>query len=315
MSKMSNVIKVGIVQTSPVHLDLKRSLDKLISKIDESGDKGLQLLVLGETWLSGYPAWIDSCKGVALWDEPGMKKIYRRIFESGIAIPGPELTQITKRAKDYHMVICLGINEKVISGPGNGTVYNTLLIINEEGELVVHHRKLMPTFSEKLIYGIGDGKDLFGVNTIAGRVGGLICWEHWMPLARQAMHNSGELIHVALWPTAHDLHHLASRHYAFEGRCYVLAAGQLMQAREIPDEIEQPTELIENPDTFILRGGSCIFNPRGEYVTEPVYEADTTVIAEIDLDMAIEERMTLDTSGHYQRNDVFSFSVNSKRTE
>ena len=169
----------------------------------------------------------------------------------------------------------------------------------------------MPTFSEKLVYGIGDGKDLDSAQFPGGRVGGLICWEHWMPLARQTMHDAGEHVHVALWPTVHETHQMASRHYAFEGRCFVLAAGQLMRANQIPDQLKKPEGVDDNQ--YLLRGGSCIIDPKGSFVVEPIFENDTIITAEIDPAEAIRERMTLDTSGHYQRSDIFELTVNRER--
>jgi predicted amidohydrolase len=310
---MEKIVKAGIFQAMPVHLDKAASMARLKSIIIESGEQDLDVLALGETWLSGYPAWIDACKGVAIWDDPVMKKAFARMYESSIEVPGIETRELGELAGKYEMTICVGVNEKVLGRKGNGTIYNTLLIFDDQGQLAVHRRKLMPTFSEKLLYGTGDGKDLKAASSGIGRVGGLICWEHWMPLARQAMHNSGEDIHVAIWPTVHETHQMASRHYAFESRSFVLAAGQLMKAKDIPAELEIPEELNSNPEKYILRGGSCIIGPDGQFVTQPLFELEQLITAEIDLSRTIEERMTLDTSGHYQRSDVFSFDVNSKR--
>lgn len=311
---MSHTVKVGIYQAAAVHLDREATMRKLTAKIKEAGEAGIQVLVLGETWISGYPAWIDSCGGVALWDDPNMKKIYARMYNSSVEVPGPEVDEIRKLARDFQMAISIGVNEKVSSGPGNGTIFNSLLIIDDQGRLAIHRRKLMPTFSEKLLYGIGDGKDLGAAQTKYGRLGGLICWEHWMPLARQAMHNSGEHIHAAIWPTVHETHQMASRHYAFESRSFVLAAGQLMMAKDIPEGLDTPKELVDKPDSFILKGGSCIIGPNGKFITEPLFEKEDLITAEIDIDQTIGERMTLDTSGHYQRTDVFSFEVNDSRS-
>ena len=132
----------------------------------------------------------------------------------------------------------VGVSERVSAGPGRGTLYNSLLTIGPDGQLLNHHRKLVPTYTERMVWGNGDADGLQAVDTPAGRVSGLVCWEHWMPLARQALHDSGEDIHVAVWPTVHDRHQLASRQYAFEGRCFVLAAGSVMRASSLPPELE-----------------------------------------------------------------------------
>ena len=144
------------------------------------------------------------------------------------------------RARDEAVVVC-GVSERVGAGPGRGTLYNTLLTIGPDGELLNHHRKLVPTYTERMVWGNGDADGVRAVDTPSGRAGGLVCWEHWMPLARQALHDSGEDIHAALWPTVHDRHQLASRHYAFEGRCFVLAAGQLIQGSTLPKDLRAPS--------------------------------------------------------------------------
>ncbi len=186
-------------------------------------------------------------------------------------------------------------------------------VIVAEGELANHHRKLTPTYTERLVWGPGDAAGLKAVETPIGRVGGLICWEHWMPLARQALHHSGEHIHVAVWPSVKEMHQIASRHYAFEARRFVLAAGLIMSASDLPAELSIPAELAQKPDTLILRGGSAITAPDGRYVAGPVWDDETILTAEIDLTEIDQEKMTLDTSGHYFRSDVFEFSVNRRR--
>ncbi len=310
---MTKKVKVGIAQYASVHLDLQQSLQRLASIVEEASEHSLDLLVFGETWLSGYPVWLDHCPGIGFWDDAAMKTVYRKFHESSIAIPSEESRYIGSLAKKNNLTLCIGVNERVPAGPGNGTVYNALLTFGPDGELLNHHRKLVPTFTEKLLYGHGDAQGLRSVPSKVGRLSGLVCWEHWMPLSRQALHNSGEDVHVAVWPTVHEKHQIASRHYAIEGRCYVLAAGQLMQAREIPTELELPLSLKEKGDTYLLSGGSCIIGPDGEYVIDPVFEEECIVSATIDLDRVVEEQMALDTTGHYQRPDAFHFEVHGKR--
>lgn len=231
---MKKSVKVGIIQAGPVHLDLEKSMEKAVNLVEKAVQKGAELIVFGETWLCGYPAWLDHCPDVANWNNPVVKEIYARFHSQSVEVPGKETDTLCALARKHGIVICLGLNEKVNSGIGNGTVFNTLITINGNGEIANHHRKLMPTFTEKLFYGIGDGQGLKAVDTHLGRISSLICWEHWMPLSRQALHNSGEHIHVAVWPSVHDKHQLASRHYAFEGRCFVVAAGQIMRVSDFP---------------------------------------------------------------------------------
>ncbi len=310
---MPKVVKVGIGQYSSAHLNLPKSLEKLETILAEASARHVQLLVVGETWLSGYPSWLDHCTNVSQWDSKEMKEAYALFYESSLAIRSREFQQLCGQVKKHKLTLCLGLNEKVNSGPGNGTVYNSFVLIGNDGTLLNHHRKLMPTFTEKMLYGLGDGQGLKAVETGFGRVGGSICWEHWMPLNRQALHDSGEHIHIALWPKVHEMHQVVSRQYAFEGRCFVLAAGQMLKASDFPSMLTKPDYLKSNPDQLTLNGGSCIVGPDGSYLVEPVFDVEKLITSELDLNNAIKERMTLDTSGHYQRRDIFTFGVNHER--
>ena len=312
---MANIVKVGIGQFSSVHLNLSESLQKLESIVADAAQQGVKLLVVGETWLSGYPSWLDHCSNVSQWDCKEMKAAYLQFYDSSVDLKGKDFDRVCKMAKSNRVTLCIGLNEKVKSGPGNGTIYNSLVVIDQHGKLLNHHRKLMPTYTEKMLYGLGDGNGLKAVDTEVGRVGASICWEHWMPLTRQALHDSGEHIHIALWPKVHDMHQVASRQYAFEGRCFVLAAGQMLKASDFPKSLEQPNYLKSDPDQWTLNGGSCIIAPNGKYLVEPIFDKEELITCEFDLDETIKERMTLDTSGHYQRRDVFEFKVDHSRVD
>lgn len=308
---MPDPVSVAIIQESPVFLDLEASVAKAIRLAEKAARDGARVITFGETWLPGYPAWLDYCSDVALWDHGPSKDVFARLRQNSVVIGGKETKRFAQLAGDHHVTLVIGVNERVATGPGNGTLYNSLLTFSPDGRLANHHRKLVPTYTERLVWGQGDGGGLESVETPAGRVGGLICWEHWMPLARQALHNAGEHIHVAVWPTVHEMHQIASRHYAFEARCFVLASGLIMRVRDLPNEFRGNSELAANVEAFVLRGGSAIIGPDGKYVVEPVYEKETIVTAELDLDAVDREKMTLDVSGHYSRPDVFSFTVGS----
>ena len=305
-------LKVGLAQYAPVHFNKEATLQKLKSIIEDAAKQKVQLLAVGETWLSGYPAWLDYGTNISQWDAPEMKQAFIKMFESSITVPGVETNEVGKLASMHQMGIVLGINERVEEGPGNGTLYKSVLIFNEKGELAVHHRKLMPTFTEKLLYGLGNGEGLEATPVHGARVGALICWEHWMPLTRQAMHDSGEDIHVALWPNVHEMLQLSSKHYAFEGRSFVLAVGQIMKASEVPDGIALTKEF-EDPEKLLLKGGSCIIGPNGQFIVEPIFGEETLIVADIDISKVYGERMALDTSGHYSRPDVFKFKVRKSK--
>ena len=307
---MKTSINIAIVQESPVYLNLSLSLQKAEILIKEAAKEGANLIVFGETWLCGYPAWLDHCPEIALWGHEPTKQVFARMYKNGVTVPGDATQLLSELAKTWKVMLCMGINEVVEKGAGSGTIYNSFLLFDTTGELILHHRKLMPTFTEKLLYGLGDTRGLKAVSTSIGNIGGLICWEHFMPLARQVLHNDGEIIHLALWPSVHEIHQVASRHYAFEGRCFVIAAGQLMKVRDIPPELDLPPSLANEPDEWLLNGGSCIIAPDGFYDLQPQYDREGIIYHIIDdLECAWRERLTLDVTGHYQRSDIFELNV------
>ena len=309
----SDRVHAAIVQARPAYYDLNASLELALDWAQRATDEGAELVVLGETWLPGYPAWLDYCERAAQWDHAATKEVYARLAENSIAIPSAASERLGKQARDLGIVLVIGVNERVDQGPGNGSLYNSILTYDASGVLVNHHRKLMPTYTERLVWGQGDGAGLQSVATAVGRLSGLVCWEHWMPLARQALHDSGEQIHVALWPTVKEMHQVASRQYAFEGRCYVLAAGSILRASDTPPELTLPAELADAPETLVMNGGSAIIAPDGRYLAGPLWDEEGILQAELDLRAITREQMTLDVSGHYSRPDVFRFRVRRKR--
>ncbi len=309
---MTAVTRVAIVQVAPAYLDLQTSVERAVALARDAASGGASLIVFGETWLSGYPAWLDHCGEIALWNNDAAKAVFARLRRNSLVVPGPETGRLADVARELEVTLVIGAHERVDAGPGNGTLYNALLIFTPDGRLARHHRKLVPTYTERLVWGAGDAAGLEAVSTPSGRVGGLICWEHWMPLARQAMHTSGEQIHVALWPTVNEMHQLASRHYAFEGRCFVVAAGSMMRVSDLPAEFARPPQFASD-DALVLRGGSAVIGPDGVYVAGPVFDQETILTAELDLDVLDREKMTLDVSGHYHRPDLFELIVKKER--
>ncbi|HEY7544466.1 MAG TPA: carbon-nitrogen hydrolase family protein, partial [Blastocatellia bacterium] len=243
-----------------------------------------------------------------------VKKVFARLMENSVAVPGPVTEIFSRAAREHQAVINISVHERVPSGAGRGTLYNTMLTFGADGTILNAHRKLMPTYTERMIWGLGDGSSLKAVETAAFRLGGLICWEHWMPLARYALHASGEDIHIAAWPQVKEMNLVASRHYAFEGRCFVLAAGAVMRAGELPQELEPIDALKENADAMVLNGGSAIIAPDGSLLAGPVFDEETILLAELDLSRIREESLTLDVTGHYSRSDIFEFDVKPLRS-
>ena len=301
------------MQAAPILGNLPASLSKALDLVERAARADARLICFGETFLPGYPAWLDYCPEAALWNNAAVKEVYADLRANSVVVPGPETEALREAADKREVSIVIGVNERVKDGPGHGTLYNTLLFFGPQGELVNQHRKLMPTYSERMVWGQGDASGMRSVNLHGANIGGLICWEHWMPLARQHMHNSGEQIHVAVWPTVHEMHQVASRHYAFEGRCFVLAAGQIMHASSLPARLAHPDKL--SSDTLIERGGSAIIAPDGRYLAGPVFDQETILHANLDLTEIDRECMTLDVTGHYSRPDLFRFSVAWEKEE
>jgi nitrilase len=306
-------LPVAIVQAAPVPGDLSTSLAKALSLAERASQEHARLICFGETFLPGYPAWLDHCPEAALWNNPAVKEIYAELRANSVVVPGPETRSLAEAAGRLQVGIVIGVNERVNDAPGHGTLYNTLLFFGPEGQLLNRHRKIMATFSERMVWGQGDASGLRNAKICEVNVGGLICWEHWMPLARQQMHNQGEQIHIAVWPTVHEMHQVASRHYAFEGRCFVLAAGQIMSAASLPKGLPRAKPL--GSDTLIERGGSAILAPDGRYLAGPAFDQETILHASLDLTEIERECMTLDVSGHYSRPDLFHFSVAQEKRE
>ena len=300
---MTTII-AAIVQASVPHT-LATGLAVAAERTADAKAKGASIVVFPETWLPGYPIWLDVCRDVALWDHAPTKAVYRQLAEQSVVVPSETTHALSAIARTNNVTLVIGVSERVDHGPGRGTLYNSILTFGPDGALLNHHRKLMPTYTERMVWGAGDADGLNAVTAGDARIGALVCWEHWMPLARQALHESGEDIHAALWPTVHDMHQVASRQYAFEGRCFVLAAGSLMRATELPATLEP------HPDTnpFVLRGGSAIIGPDGTYLAGPLYEEEAVLVATLDLARVREESMTLDVTGHYSRPELLALHI------
>jgi len=302
-------LTVAIAQATPVALDLAGCVAKACEWIAEAGRRGARLLAFPETWIPVYPLWCDAGT-LGKWGHAPSKKLHARLARNSLVIPSPETEKVRRTAREARCAVVLGANELDISG----SLYNTLLFISAEGEILGRHRKLVPTFGERLVWGHGDAAGL-RVHALplgpAGeaRFGGLVCWEHWMPLSRQVLHAEGEQIHVAAWPHAGEIHQLASRHYAFEGRAFVLAAACFLKRSDLPADFELASDFAASPDV-LLDGGSAVIGPDSEYIVEPVRGREALLVAELDLERVAEEKLTLDVAGHYSRPDIFDLRVN-----
>lgn len=305
-------LNVAICQAAPIPLAIGDGIEKAVRLAREAIDSGAQLVAFGETFLGGYPLWLDEAPGAALWDHPGSKALHRILMEQAVVQNDERLLPLQELADESGAVISIGAHERV-----RQSLYNNQLTFRP-GEPVLDHRKLVPTHGERLVWMRGDGSTIGVHQAEWGRVGSLICWEHWMPLARAAMHNLGESVHVAAWPTVRESYAIASRHYAMEGRCFVLAAGLVQAKNDVFDGLErvggnpEAKSLIEGIEANTLnRGGSLIAAPDASVIAQ-AGEGEETLFAELDLSEIERGLASLDTDGHYSRPDVFELSVDTR---
>lgn len=303
---------VAIVQRPPVLLDMAATLDRAVEAVDEAS--GADLVVFPETWVTGYPAWVF---GMAGWGDPAGRRWYGRLLRESPVVGDPDdrdddLAPVRSAARRSGTTVVLGINER-----SGGTLYNSLVTIGPDGRVLNLHRKLVPTHTERIVWGQGDGAGLRAVDTPAGRVGGLVCWEHWMPLARQALHAEHEQLHVAAWPDTPEMHELAARTYAREGGCFVVSAAAYLTTADVPAELREAYRAgvgLDAPvEGVLFDGGSSIAAPDGSWLVEPVRGVAGLITAEVDLDAADEAHADLDVTGHSSRPDVLTLRVDTRR--
>jgi nitrilase len=300
----ARVVRVAAVQAAPAFLDLDGSLGLLERWTRQAAAEDAAIVAFPETWLPGYPAWIDSSPDAALWGQAGARTLHARLLENAVVVPSPATARMGALARELGVALVVGAQERA-----GKTLYNALLVFGDDGRLLNHHRKLVPTYTERLVWGHGDGHGLRAVDAAGARLGGLICWEHWMPLARQAMHDTGEEIHVAAWPGVHEMHLVASRHYAFEGRCFVIAAGSILRVDQMPADLPVAANYAQDPKGLMIAGGSAIIGPGGKLLAGPVFDVETVLVADCDLAEIARESQTLDVSGHYSRPDVLELLI------
>lgn len=309
---MDKILKVAIVQAAPIPLCIDQGIGQLCKYVADASDAGAELIAFGETFLGGYPIWLDEAPGAALWNHPGTKALHRILMDQAIVPGDSRLAPLQKLVDERNICVSVGAHERVRS-----SLYNNQLLFRPE-QTPLDHRKLVPTHGERLIWNRGDGSTLGVHQANWGNVGNLICWEHWMPLARAAMHNLHEDVHVACWPSVRETYAIASRHYAFEGGCHVLAAGTVMHRADLLNgltmvggDADAQALIEEIPDQQLQFGGSLIIAPDGSIVAEAKDDA-MTLTAEINLAAGAEAKAALDTDGHYSRADVFELSVDTR---
>ncbi len=296
------MIRVAAIQIAPVFLDARKTWDKLSKYIDEAASNGAELVTWGETLIPGYPVWVSSTGG-AKFNDPIQKKLYAKYWSEAIHLGNSEIfKEMKESAKRNNVMLMGGILEKE-----GGSTYCTLITIGPSGELLGRHRKIKPTYEERLVWADGDGVGLKTYPIKGTRVGGLNCWENWLPLARAALHQQEEVIHVAVWPGSIGLTKDITRFIALEGRSYVLSVSGLIRPTDfshLTDE-EFPVKKTLASREKIQNGGTMIVDPTGKIVAGPLIDEEGILYHDVDPLVAIQERQNLDISGHYSRFDIF----------
>ncbi len=311
-------ITVALAQIAPVWLDRAATLTRIEARISEAGAAGADLVCFGESLLPGYPFWLSLTHG-ARFDDRMQKEIYAHYVRQAVDIEAGGLGRVQAFARTHGVAVYLGIAERPIDRGGH-SLYCTLVYINKAGEIQSVHRKLQPTYEERLVWGAGDGHGLRVHDLSQGwRVGGLNCWENWLPMARQALYAQGENLHVAVWPGAVRNTEEITRFIARESRSFVVSASSVLRVADIPAGFPYRDEIVaavgagsESPG-FIADGGSAVAGPDGEWVLVPQAGTEGLFVVELDLDRVYEERQNFDPSGHYSRPDVLRVTVDRER--
>jgi nitrilase len=292
------------MQVEPVVLDRDATIDRLAQRTAEARSLGAGLVVFPEAFVPAYPSSVWA-KALAGWADPRAKAAFARLARESVSIPGAASERMAAVARDQAVWLVVGVTELDPERPG--TLYNTLLGYGPEGELALRHRKLVPTNHERLVWGPGDGAGLRAVETPLGRIGGLICWENYMPLARFALYESGVEIYVASTADDSDAWQATLVHLARESRAFVVSPCHFQRAAAYPEDFPLRAEIADVD--VIGRGGSAILGPGGEYLAGPLYDEEGILVAELDPARLFEERQRFDPSGHYHRPDVLSLTV------
>ncbi|MCC3860962.1 carbon-nitrogen hydrolase family protein [Pseudemcibacter aquimaris] len=306
-------LTVGLAQMAPVWLNRGKILEKVIDYINEAGEKSLELIAFGEALVPGYPFWIEPTGG-ARFNAKDQKELHALYMKEAVQIEAGHLDAVCAAAKKNNVALYLGIIERA-KNRGGHSLYCTMVYINKDGEICSTHRKLMPTYEERLTWSPGDGHGLRVHELGAFTVGGLNCWENWMPLPRAALYGMGEDLHVAIWPGGDHNTHDITRHMAKEGRSYVMSVSGLMRASDFPDDTPYLDEILNGAGNkeYFANGASCLSAPNGEWVIEPQIGEEGLYVAEIDHARVREERQNFDPAGHYSRPDVTKLVVDRRR--
>lgn len=307
----SRYLTVALGQLAPVWLNKAQTIEKILAAIHQAADQGAKLVAFGETLLPGYPFWLEPTGG-AVFNSEKQKRIHSHYLQQAVNIENGDLDEICTLAGQRGIAVIVGTAERA-SDRGGHSIYCSLVYISESGQIKNVHRKLMPTYEERLTWSPGDGHGLRTQALGDFTVGALNCWENWMPLPRAALYAQGEDLHVAIWPGGLHNTNDITRFIAKEGRSFVMSASSLMRASDFPADTPYLDEIIADAPEFFANGGSCIAAPNGEWVIEPQVGEEGVYVATIDQHQVLEERQNFDPVGHYSRPDVTQLHVNRER--
>jgi nitrilase len=299
--------KVAAVQATPVFLDREATIDKACELIATAGREGARLLVFPEAFIPCYPEWVW---GIPSGEQGLLNELYSELLTNAVTIPGDATDRLCEAAKLANAYVVMGMSERNVEASG-ASLYNTMLYIDAQGEILGKHRKLVPTGGERLVWAQGDGSTLRVYDTPLGKLGGLICWENYMPLARYAMYAWGTQIYVAATWDCGQPWLSTLRHIAKEGRVYVIGCCIAMRKDDIPDRYSMKQKYYAEMDEWINIGDSAIVNPEGHFIAGPVRKQEEILYAEIDPRMMQGPKWMLDVAGHYARPDVFQLTVHT----
>lgn len=305
----SQIVNVAVVQAAPVLFDRAATVAKTCNLTRQAAAQGAQLVLFPEAFIPAYPRGLGFGTVVGSRSAAG-RETWQRYWENSVDVPGPETRALGQAARESGVFLAVGVIERDAQFSG-GTLYCTLLYFGPGGQLLGKHRKLKPTAAERLIWGEGDGSTLTVLDTALGKVGGLICWENYMPLARMAMYGKGVEIYLAPTADARDTWQATMRHIACEGRCFVLGCNQFVTKSMYPVDLPGLEDLAGQPE-MMSRGGSVIVSPLGEVLAGPLFGEEGMLTAALDLAEVSRGKFDFDVVGHYARPDVFQLTVNER---
>jgi len=302
--------KVAIIQQAPYVLDKVRTIKKAAEIIHSVAEQGAKLIVFPEAFIPGYPAWIWRLRPGSDWSV--CEELHNRLLKNSIDLSSDDLKPMLAAAREKAVTVVCGINERDNQN-SQATLYNAVITIDSQGQLINNHRKLMPTNPERMVWGFGDGHGLNVIDTPVGKIGSLICWENYMPLARYSLYAQGVEIYIAPTYDSGEAWIGTMQHIAREGKCWVLSCGVALERKDIPQDLPNIDEIYPKDEEWINPGDSLIVSPNGVILTGPLSKEKGYIIVDIDVELAASSKRALDIAGHYSRPDIFQLQVDKSR--